>query len=101
MIKKGDTVLILTGSNKGTKGTVEKVLKAENKVIVAGVNIKKKVIKARQRGEKHTLVDTAYPIHISNVSLIDPQSGKATRVGARKEGAKKVRVARKSGKDIA
>jgi large subunit ribosomal protein L24 len=53
------------------------------------------------RGEKHTLVEQAYPIHISNVSLIDPQSGKATRVGARKEGAKKVRVARKSGKDIA
>ena len=101
MIKKGDNVLILTGSNKGTKGTVEKVLKAENKVIVSGVNIKKKVIKARMRGEKHTLVEQAYPIHISNVSLIDPQSGKATRVGSRKEGAKKVRVARKSGKDIA
>ena len=64
-----------------------------NKVIVAGVNIKKKVIKARMRGEKHTLVEQAYPIHISNVSLIDPQSGKATRVGSRKEGAKKVRVA--------
>lgn len=101
MIKKGDNVMILTGSHKGTKGTVEKILKSENKVIVAGVNIKKKVIKARMRGEKHTLVEQAYPIHISNVSLIDPQSGKATRVGARKEGAKKVRVARKSGKDIA
>ncbi len=101
MIKKGDNVMILTGSHKGTKGTVEKILKSENKVIVAGVNIKKKVIKARMRGEKHTLVEQAYPIHISNVSLIDPQSGKATRVGSRKEGAKKVRVARKSGKDIA
>lgn len=101
MIKKGDNVLVLTGSNKGTKGTVEKVLKSENKVIITGVNIKKKVIKAKQRGEKHTLVDKAYPVHISNVSLIDPQSGKPTRVGSRKEGAKKVRVARKSGKDIA
>ena len=101
MIKKGDNVMILTGSHKGTKGTVEKILKSENKVIVAGVNIKKKVIKARMRGEKHTLVEQAYPIHISNVALIDPQSGKATRVGSRKEGAKKVRVARKSGKDIA
>ncbi len=101
MIKKGDNVLILTGSNKGTKGTVEKVLKSENKVIITGVNIKKKVIKAKQRGEKHTLVDKAYPVHISNVSLIDPQSGKPTRIGSRLEGTKKVRVAKKSGKDIA
>lgn len=93
--------MVLTGSHKGTKGTVKQVLRSENKVIVEGVNIKKKVIKARMRGEKHTLVEQAYPIHISNVSLIDPQSGKATRVGARKDGAKKVRVARKSGKDIA
>ncbi len=101
MIKKGDTVMILTGSHKGTKGTVEKVLKSENKVIVAGTNIKKKVIKARQRGDKHTLVEKAYPIHTSNVALLDPASGKPTRVGSRTEGKKKVRVARKSGKDIA
>jgi large subunit ribosomal protein L24 len=101
MIKKGDNVLILTGSNKGAKGAVEKILKSENKVIVAGVNVHKKVIKAKQRGEKHTLVETAFPVHISNVALIDPSSGKPTRVGTRKDGAKKVRVAKKSGKDIA
>ncbi len=101
MIKKGDNVMILTGSNKGAKGTVEQVLRAENKVIVTGINIKKKVVKAQRRGDKHTLVEKAYPIHISNVSLIDPQSGKPTRVGVRAEGKKKVRVARKSGKDIA
>jgi large subunit ribosomal protein L24 len=101
MIKKGDNVMVLTGSHKGTKGTVEKVLKSENKVIVAGLNIKKKVVKARQRGDKHTVVEKAYPIHMSNVALIDPSSGKPTRVGTRKDGAKKVRVAKKSGKDIA
>jgi len=93
--------MILSGSHKGTKGTIEKVIKADNKVIIAGVNMKKKVIKARVRGEKHTLVETAYPIHMSNVALIDPSSGKPTRVGSRKEGTKKVRVARKSGKDLA
>ena len=76
-------------------------MKDINKVIVTGINIHKKVIKARVRGEKHTLVETAFPVHISNVALIDPSSGKATRVGTRKEGAKKVRVAKKSGKDIA
>jgi large subunit ribosomal protein L24 len=53
------------------------------------------------RGEKHTLVETAFPIHISNVSLIDSSSGKPTRTGVRTDGAKKVRVAKKSGKDIA
>jgi ribosomal protein L24 len=60
MIKKGDNVLILQDHHKGIKGTVEKVLKAENKVIVAGVNIHKKVIKARMRGEKHTLVEQLF-----------------------------------------
>lgn len=93
--------MVLTGSSKGIKGTVEKVLRAENKVIVSGANIHKKVIKARMRGEKHTLVETAFPIHISNVSLIDSSSGKPTRTGVRTDGAKKVRVAKKSGKDIA
>jgi large subunit ribosomal protein L24 len=101
MIKKGDNVMILTGSHKGTKGTIEKVLRTSNQVIITGVNLHKKVIKARVRGEKHTLVETAFPIHISNVSLIDPQSGKPTRTGTRLDGKKKFRVAKKSGKDIA
>lgn len=101
MIKKGDIVMVLSGSHKGAKGAIEKVLRTEQKVVVAGVNIKKHVVKARMRGEKHTLVEKAYPIHISSVALIDPSSGKPTRVGIRVEGNKKVRVARKSGKDIA
>lgn len=101
MIKKGDNVVVLSGSYKGTKGTVEKVLRSEDKVIVSGINIKKKIVRARTRGEKHTVVEIAYPIHLSNVALIDTQSGKPTRTGIRVDGAKKVRVARKSGKDIA
>jgi len=101
MIKKGDTVMVLAGSNKGTKGTIEKVLRSEHKVIITGVNIKKKVIKARKQGEKHTLVEKAFPIHISNVALIDPETKKPTRVGSQVDGSKKVRIARKSGKIIA
>lgn len=100
MIKKGDTVIVLSGAHKGTKGTVEKMLKSEGKVIVSGVNVKKKVVRARTTNEKNTVVEKAYPIHLSNVSLIDSNSGKATRVGVRMDGAKKVRVSRKSGKDI-
>ncbi len=101
MIKKGDTVMILTGSHKGAKGAVERVIRAEDKLIVAGVNIKKHIVKARTRGEKHTVVEKAYPIHLSNVALIDSSTGKPTRVGVRVEGKKKTRIARKSGKDIA
>ena len=92
--------MVLSGSHKGTKGTVEKVLKSDNKVIVAGVNMHKKVIKARMRGEKHTVVETAFPIHMSNVALVDPASGKPTRVGVKMDGTKKIRVARKSGKEL-
>ncbi len=101
MIKKGDTVIVLSGAHKGTKGTVEKMLKSEGQVIVSGVNIKKKIIRAKKQGEKHSVVEKAYPIHLSNVALIDSVSGKATRIGVRLDGAKKVRIARKSGKDIA
>jgi large subunit ribosomal protein L24 len=101
MIKKGDTVVVLSGSHKGAKGTIEKVLKTENKVIVGGVNMRKKVIRAKTVGEKHTVVEIAGPIHLSSVALIDPETKKPTRVGVRVDGAKKVRIAKKSGKDIA
>ncbi len=100
MIKKGDTVIVLSGAHKGTKGTVEKMLPSEGKLIVSGVNIKKKIVRARTTNEKNTIVEKSYPIHISKVSLIDSVSGKATRIGIRMDGTKKVRVARKSGKDI-
>lgn len=99
-IKKGDQVVILTGRDKGGKGEVLKVFTEENRVLVQGVNQVTKHNKPSQFSaggiEKKEL-----PIHISNVALADPKTGKATRIGYKvlKDG-KKVRVARKSGETI-
>jgi large subunit ribosomal protein L24 len=99
-IKKGDNVIVLAGKNKGKKSKVLRALPKENKVIVEGVNVVKKHQKSTKRGKKGETVDKTLPIHVSNVALLDPKSGKATRVSYKKEGDKKVRVAQKSGQKI-
>lgn len=99
-IKKGDKVVVISGKDKGTTGEVLSVLREEGRVIVQGVNVAK-------RHQKPTQVSAGgiqkkeLPIHISNVALADPKSGKASRVGykALKDG-KKVRVAKKSGETV-
>ncbi len=70
-IKKGDNVIVIAGSNKGKKGKVAKVLPSLNKVIVEGVNMRKKAHKARNRGDKSQILDIAMPIHASNVAKQD------------------------------
>lgn len=99
-IKKGDQVVILAGRDRGAKGEVLKVLPAESRVLVQGVNQVTKHSKPSQFSaggiEKKEL-----PIHISNVALADPKTGKATRIGYKVlEDGKKVRVARKSGETV-
>ena len=100
-IKKGDQVIVLTGRDRGTKAEVLKVFPEDARVLVKGVNQVTRHNKPTQFSaggiEKKEL-----PIHISNVALADPKSGKATRVGYKvlKDG-KKVRIARKSGETIA
>ncbi len=99
-IKKGDKVFVRTGQDKGKTGEVLSVLKDDCKVIVKGINVRQKHKKPSQAGpggiEKKEL-----PIHVSNVSLLDPKSGKPTRVGFKLgKGDKKVRIARKSGEAI-
>lgn len=96
-IKKGDTVYIRTGADKGKTGAVTSVLPEEERVVVEGVNIKKRHRRARRANQKGQIVEFAAPIAISNVSLVDPKTKKPTRVGYRKDGAKKVRVSKKSG----
>lgn len=99
-IKKDDEVIVLTGKDKGAKGKVLKVIPSENRVLVQGVNIATKHNKPTQFSaggiEKKEL-----SIHVSNVALADPKTGKATRVGYKtlKDG-KKVRVAKKSGETV-
>lgn len=99
-IKTGDEVIVTTGKDKGKKGKVTKVLTAEARAIVSGVNIATKHQKPSAAGAGG-IVKKELSIHISNIALVDPKEGKATRVGYKIEGDKKVRVAKKSGEVIA
>ena len=100
-IKKDDTVIVLTGEDKGKTGKVLKVLVEKNRAIVEGVNIVSKSAKPSAKNPQGGIVKMEAPIHISNLSLIDPKSGKATRVAIKKtDDGKKVRIAKKSGEDI-
>ena len=102
-IKKGDTVVVIAGKDKGAKGKVIAAYPRRDKVLVEGVNRMKKHEKIRttQRGSKTGgIVTQEAPIHISNVQIVDSE-GKPTRVGFRRdENGQKVRVARSTGKDL-
>jgi len=95
-IKTGDEVIILAGKDKGLKGKVLKIIKSKDRVIVEGVNIVKKHVKPSAENPQGGIVEKEAPIHISNVALVDPKSGKATRVGYEMKDGKKVRVSKKS-----
>ena len=98
-IKKGDEVIVVTGKDKGKKGQVLEVMPFESRVKVQGVNLVKRHRRPTQTAPGG--IDTfEAPMHISNVAHIDPESGKATRVGYRIENENKVRVAKASGKVI-
>ena len=100
-IKKNDTVIVLTGEDKVKTGKVLKVLKDEQRAIVEGINMVNKSTKPNAKNPQGGFVKQEASIHISNISLIDPKSGKATRVAIQKnEDGKKVRIAKKSGEEI-
>ena len=99
-IKKGDTVYINSGNDKGKTGKVLSVLKAEDRVIVEGINMVSKHTKPNSKQPQGGIIKQEAAIHISNVNLIDPASSKPTRVGFKVEDGKKVRVAKKSGQEI-
>lgn len=95
-IKTGDTVRVIAGDHKGLEGKVVSVDREKNKAIVEGVNMVSKHTKPSAKNPQGGIVKKEAPIHISNLSLIDPKSKKATRVGIKVEGDKKVRVSKKS-----
>ena len=99
-IRKGDEVIILAGKDKGQKGKVLKVFVKEERVLVEGVNMVSKSAKPSAKNPQGGIIKQEAPIHISNVSLIDPKSGKATRVAIKHEGKNVIRVAKKSGEEI-
>ncbi|UOE40698.1 50S ribosomal protein L24 [Chryseobacterium suipulveris] len=101
-IKRGDNVIVTTGKNKGNKGEVLEVIKKEGKdprVIVAGLNIVKRHTKPSAGNPQGGIVEKEASIHISNVALLD-EKGKATKVGYKVDGDKKVRIAKTTGKEI-
>lgn len=95
-IKSGDNVIVTAGDHKGTEGKVMRVLIEKNKAIVEGVNLVKKHEKPSAANPQGGITEKEAPIHISNLSLVDPNSGAATRVGLKMEDGKKVRFAKKS-----
>ena len=98
-IRKGDTVLVIAGMDKGKEGTVDRVLPKQDKVVVAGINTAKRHQRARKANEQAGIIDKDMPIHVSNVMLV--HKGKPVRVGYRIEAdGTKVRVARPSGEVI-
>jgi large subunit ribosomal protein L24 len=100
-IKKGDTVVVLSGEDKGKTGKVLKVLREKQRAIVEGVNIVTKSAKPSAKNPQGGFTKIEAPIHISNLSLIDPKSGKPTRIAIKvNEDGKKVRIAKKSGQEI-
>lgn len=100
-IKKGDTVYILSGKDKGKSAKVLRAFPADSKILVEGVNVVKKHQRAGKGGaKKGSIVEKTLPIHASKAALIDPKTGKPTRVRVEIVGEKKVRVAVKSGTTI-
>lgn len=100
-IKKGDTVYVLAGEDKGQQGRVLSVQAAKNRAIVEGINIVSKSTKPTAKHPQGGIVKMEAPINISNLALIDPKSGKPTRVGFRiNEKGEKVRYSKKSGEEI-
>ena len=99
-VKKGDTVMVLTGKDKGKKGEVLKMLRSDNRAIVQGVNMAKRHVRASQSGPGG-ITEREASIHLSNVAHVDPEDDKPTRIGIRTlEDGRKVRYAKRSGEVI-
>lgn len=99
-LKKGDNVIIVAGKDKGKKGKITRVLPEKNKVVVEDVNVFKKSQRPRRSNEKGQVINIAMPINASNVMVVDPKTGKGTRIGKKEVGGKMVRIARKSNQEI-
>ena len=99
-IRKGDSVVVISGRDKGRRGEVLRVFPAEGRLIVQGVHVARRHTK-QSLGNPGGIVDKELTIHVSNVAHIDPQSGRPTRVGSKRlDDGRKVRVARRSGEMI-
>lgn len=99
-LRKGDTVKVLSGNDKGKTGEILEVIPKTEKIIVKGVNIRKKSVKPRRQGEQGGIIPSEASIHSSKVALVCPKCGKATRIAYTIEKDGKVRVCKKCGAKI-
>jgi large subunit ribosomal protein L24 len=100
-IKKGDTVMVITGESKGQKGRILEINRDKNKAIVEGVNMVSKHTKPNAKAPQGGIIKKEAPVHISNLMLVDPTTGKPTRVGRKLNDSNKlVRYSKKSGEEI-
>jgi len=99
-IKKGDTIRIIAGKDHGKTGTVARVLSDENRVVVDGMNMRKRHVRPRASGAKGEIIQIPAPMNSSNVMIVCPKCGKATRVGYRVTDTAKARVCKKCKADL-
>ena len=99
-IKKGDKVLVIAGKDKGKSGTIVRVLQDKNRIVLEGINMAKKHRARTGNARAGQIVERAMPLHASNVMLVDPKSGKPTRIRIEKKDGERIRVAVKSGTHI-
>ena len=94
-IRKGDNVIMLNGKDKGKTGKVSKVFVDENKVIIEGLNLFKKAVRARKQGQKGQIISKERAINVASVALVCKSCGKPTRIGYKVEGESKFRICKK------
>lgn len=99
-VKKGDTVKVLSGNDKGKTGEVLEIIPKTQKIIVKGINIKKKHMKPRRQGEEGGIISKEFPIHMSKVNVVCPKCGKTVRIGFKMDKDNKVRVCKSCGATI-
>lgn len=97
-IKQNDNVIVITGKDNGKTGKVIRVFK-DDTVLVEGINMKKKHVRKDQTG-KGQIIEMAFPLHISNIAIVDPKTKKASRVGYKMVDKQKVRIAKASGQEL-
>ena len=96
-LKKGDNVKVLSGNDKGKTGEILEIQPKNDKIIVKGINVRKKSVKARKQGDESGIISVECAIPSAKVNVVCPKCGKVTRIGYKIEDGKKVRVCKKCG----
>lgn len=99
-VKKGDTVLIISGKDKGRTAKILRSLPKERMILVEGMNLKSKHVKPKKQGEKGQVVKVSLPVDVSNTKFLCPKCGKASRLGYKMEGDKKFRICKKCKSEV-